>query len=94
VTLDPVFAIQNSMNPESIQACLLDDHKRVELPQSSVRPLPQISEGGDETCDITADDRMAGHFAAPRRERSHQPGRFAEFQRYEYDARIGTGGGV
>ncbi|NRQ15268.1 hypothetical protein BHMPCIPO_02516 [Ensifer sesbaniae] len=93
VTFDPDFTIQNPVDPEPVKPCFLDDHKRIELPQSCLCLLPQISEDGEKASEITARDRMAGHLVASRSERRRQPGRFTQFQRHENYAKIDTDSG-
>lgn len=81
-----------SADPEPVKPRFLDDHKRIELPQSCLCPHPQISEDGEAEYHRPR-SKGGGHLVASRSERRRQRGLFTQFQRNENYAKIDTDSG-
>src|SRR3954449_7484456 len=83
MALDPVFSVQQSIDPEPVENGLLADAQRIELPAACLCFLAEVCKTGKQASGITAGHSMTGNLFASRCMRRHQPGRFAKFQRDE-----------
>jgi hypothetical protein len=69
------FTPQDPMDPEPVQASLLDRDDREGSVQTSGRLLLKLSEPRQQAADIASRDRVLGQpFAGARRQRGDQPG--------------------
>lgn len=93
MALDPVRH-QETMDPEPVQARLLDDHDVDWHTDTPRRLVLQVHQQIEQRATITASHHVAGELGAPWRQRGDQPSRSAQLQRDQQGGTIERGGGV
>lgn len=87
------FAVENTMNPEPVEAGLLDGDDWEDPVKTVSRLLLKLREPCQEAADIAGRDRMLGQLLAGAwRQRGDEPGGTAEFQGDEDRAEISANG--
>src|ERR1700754_5082085 len=88
VALDPLL-LQHAVDPEPIQARLLDRNHRIVLAGSRLRLAFEVCKQLEKLRSIASRDAVFGHLLAlAGRKRRHQPIRTTQFQRYEDCAKL------
>ena len=80
MAFDP-FILQRTIDPKSIEACLLNDDEREDLPRPHPRFLPKLHKALQQPSDVATAHHVLRHFlSAGWRQRRDQPSRSTEFQ--------------
>ena len=93
VALD-LFALEDSVYPETIKSRLLDRYDRKALTGLGLRLSLQVREVTEQPWNVAARNDAPGHLFAPAgRNRRHQPFRTRQFQEDEYCGKIDADSG-
>ena len=90
VALD-AFLLERAVQPEAVQAGLLDGHERKDRAGARQGPVPKSREALEQTDEVATAHAVARHLLArPRRERGDQPGCAAELKGDEDRPEVGA----